>query len=263
MCKFKNLFIVLLYSFLLVAALGGCATVEIKNKEPEQLYKEGLKSLEGRSSLFFFHVTDYEKARGLFEEIKSKYSYTTFAPLAELRLSDISFEREEYDEAIVYFGDFLRLHPDHEDVSYAIYKIGLSYFNQIQGVDRDQTPAEKALIHFQKVTDQFPLSEYSKDSLKKINFCKDIISRHEYYVGNFYYKRENYKGAAKRFISSLEKFAGFGPKEEALLYLAKSYLASKDVTKGIETLERLTRAFPESLQAAEAKELLNSAKGEI
>ena len=178
-------------------------------------------------------------------------------------MSDIHFDKEEYEEAIVYYGDFLRLHPDHKDVPYAIYRIGLSHFNQIQGVDRDQTPANKALIHFQRVTDRFPSSEYAKDALEKIDFCKDIISRHEFYIGNFYFKRKNFKGAAERFISSLEKFAGFGPKEEALLYLAKSYLASKDIQKGINTLVRLTKVFPDSTQAEEAKILLISARGKI
>ena len=70
MCKYKRLFIVLLCSLLWFATLSGCATVEKKSKGPEQLYKEGMKSLEGTQFSLFFHVIDYEKSRGLFEEIK-------------------------------------------------------------------------------------------------------------------------------------------------------------------------------------------------
>ncbi len=256
MLKNTRLLQVLLSFILLLTFLGGCAGVQKKRKSPEQLYSEGMKSLEGRRSLFFFHVTDYEKAQGAFEEIKNRYSYTTYAPLAELRLADIHFRREEYAEAIIAYSDFLRLHPDHQEVPYSLYRLALSYFNQIKGLDRDQTPVREALVHLQTLVDKFPPSAYPEDVPGKIEYCKDMLSRNEYYVGIYYFKKKNYEAAIARFKLSLEKFPGMGPKEDALLYLGKSYLASDRKEKGLEALERLLKAFPASEQAREAKSLL-------
>ena len=265
MRKNQRLLYIMLCLILLITTLGGCAGVQKKRKSAEQLYSEGMKSLEGHKTLFFFHVTEYEKARSAFEEIKSRYSYTTFSPLAELRLSDIHFDQEEYSEAIAGYTDFLRLHPDHRDVPFAIRRLGLSHFNQIRGVDRDQTPAREALVHFKSLMDKFPESEFAKDVSEKIEFCKESISAQEFYVASFYYKSGNYPGAIERFKSALEMFPGFGPKEDALLYLGKSYLALENKKKSIETLERLMAAFPRSQQADEASELLkklgNQSKG--
>jgi len=154
----------------------------------------------------------------------------------------------------------MKLHPEHKDVPYALYQLGLAHFNQIRGVDRDQTPAEKALGHFQMLIDNYPESEFSGDVVEKINFCKESVAAHEYYVAAFYFKRGNYTGAAERFKLSLERFPGFGPKEDAMFYLGKSLLALDDKKKGIETLTRLISAFPESRQAAEATELIKNAR---
>ncbi len=261
----QRLLYIILCLILLITTLGGCAGVQTKRKSAEQLYSEGMKSLEGHTTLFFFHVTEYEKARSDFEEIKNRYSYTTFSPLAELRLSDIHFDKEEYAEAIAGYTDFLRLHPDHKDVPYAIYQLSLSHFNQMRGVDRDQTPAREALVHFKTLLDKFPESEFAKNIPEKIEFCKESISAHEFYVASFYYKNSNYPGAIERFKSALEMFPGFGPKEDALLNLGRSYLALDNKKKGIEALERLMAAFPDSKQAGEASELLktlgNQSKG--
>jgi outer membrane protein assembly factor BamD len=126
----KRLFLITL---LLVATVyaAGCGTTKPQRKEPAQLYKEGVEKLEGKNSIF----TDYEGAEGAFEEIKRRYSFTSFAPLAELRLADINFEREEYQDAISNYDEFIKMHPGHKEVPNAIYKKGLSYFKQIGGKD--------------------------------------------------------------------------------------------------------------------------------
>ena len=96
-----------------------------------------------------------------FEEIKRRYSFTSFAPLAELRLADINFEREEYQDAIANYDEFIKMHPGHKEVPYAIYKKGLSYFEQIGGKDRDLTPPDSALTVFESLASRYPESSYA------------------------------------------------------------------------------------------------------
>jgi len=254
MHKKYDTLILLALLFLTAASLGGCSSVKEKRKSPEILYKEGIVKMEGTGS--FFNISDYEGAEEAFEEIKSRYSFTTYAPLAELRLADMHFKQEEYTEALTEYDGFMKLHPNHKEVPYAIYRMGLSYFNQVSGVDRDLTAPEGALANFEILIGRFPDSPYSKDAVEKIDICKNLLAGNDLYVGKFYYKKENYGAAIKRFRMALERYPGQGPKEEALLYLGKSYLEDGKVEKGREVLKNLVSAFPESEEAKEADQLL-------
>ena len=242
---------------ILAVSIGGCATTQEKRKTAQQLYDEGEKALAGRRTLFFFHTTDYERAEGAFEKIRNRYSYTTFAALAELRLADIHFMKEEYAEAATEYRDFIELHPEHEEVPYALKRVGFSYFNQIGSVDREQVSVENARIHFQELIDKFPKSEHAEGIQEKTDYCKNMLAGHEFSVGHFYFKNKKYEAAIGRLKRSLELYPGYGPKENALLYLGKSYIADDDVEKGNKALENLMAAFPDSEQAAEAAGLLN------
>ena len=246
---------IFIVTVLLVATVcaSGCGTTKQQRKEPAQLYKEGIEKLEGKDSFF----ADYEGAEGAFEEIKRRYSFTIFAPLAELRLADINFEREEYQDAIANYDEFIKMHPGHKEVPYAIYRKGLSYFEQIGGNDRDLTPPEAALAVFESLASRYPESSYAKEVSAKIDICKVTLAENEFYVGEFYFKKKSYKAAANRFNAALEKFPGYGPKEAAMLYMAKSYLGTAEKEKAKNILNRLISAFPASKEAEEAKNLLS------
>jgi len=247
----------LFFSLFFIAMQPGCGGVKEKRKPPQQLYQEGMKSLEGHRSLFFFHVTDYEGATNAFEEIKNRYSFTSFAPEAELRLADIHFKKEEYSEAIVEYNEFIKLHPRHKEVHYATHQVGLSYYAQITGLDRDMTAPESALSTFETLLEKFPESGHAADAKEKADECKKILAENEFYIGKFYFKKKVYKAAAGRFRSALERFPGFGPKEDAMLYLGKSYMADGATDEGRDILQRVIKAFPGSLQALEAEMELN------
>jgi len=262
MDKKINLLTVFAGLFFVTAVLAGCALPEKKTENPEQLYITGVERLTAGRNLLFT-ASDYEGAEEAFKKIKENYSFSIYAPLAELRLADIHFEREEYEEAIAEYNEFLALHPKHDDVPYAFYQLGLSYFSQIKGVDREQSVVEKALSYFETLEAGYPASEYAKDASEKIAKCKETLAGHEFYVGIYYYKNKQYKGAAERFKRSLERFPGYGPKEDALFYLGKSYMAMDSIEKGRSVLKRLIMAFPESRQAGEARGMLENTGTDI
>ena len=43
--------------------------------------------------------------------------YSEKATLAELKIADIHFERESYEEAASYYQDFVELHPNHAEAA--------------------------------------------------------------------------------------------------------------------------------------------------
>ena len=107
---------------------------------------------------------NYGKAIEKFQKLKDIYPFSKYAILAELKIADAHYQREEYEEAIFEYENFEGLHPRNEAIPYVIYQIGRSYYDQIDTTDRDQTSARKAFEAFQRLQKQFPKDQYARRS---------------------------------------------------------------------------------------------------
>src|SRR5665647_3583619 len=89
-------------------------------------YEKGLKQLDAK---------DWVAASKYFGFIKSRFPYSKYAVLAELRLADAEFGAEQYLESIDSYRLFIKFHPTHEMVAngYATYRIGEAYYKQLPG----------------------------------------------------------------------------------------------------------------------------------
>lgn len=140
----------------------------------------------------------YQVAIRNFEQLKDWYPFSKFAILAELKIADSHYQLEMYDEAILAYEEFEQLHPRNEAIPYIIYQIGRCHYEQVDAIDRDQTPAKKALEIFQRLVRQHPGDPYAARARTHITKCLQNLSGHEFYVGHFYYKAKNYKAALHR-----------------------------------------------------------------
>jgi len=186
----------------LLFIISGCSLFEDSgqmNKSAEQLAAEGASA---------FMSEDYKDAVKAYTDLKDWYPFSKYAILAELKIADAHFHLEQYDEAIIAYKSFENLHPRNEAVPYVINQIGLCWFNQIDTIDRDYTPAKNALAQFQRLLDQYPGSEYANKTGENIKICIENIAGHELYVANFYYKTKKYKAALKRYEYIVEYFPG-------------------------------------------------------
>ena len=163
----------------------------------------------------------YRKAIEKFQKIKDFYPFSKYAILAELKIADAHYQREEYEEAIFEYENFERLHPRNEAIPYVIYQIGRCYFDQIDTTDRDQTSARKALEAFQRLQKQFPEDQYARRSEEHISITLKSLAGHTYRIGVFYYKTKHYKAALHRFMSIISDYPDVGYHQQALEYIAK------------------------------------------
>ena len=163
----------------------------------------------------------YAAAIEKFQKLKDYYPFSKYAILAELKIADAHYQREEYEEAIFEYENFERLHPRNEAIPYVIYQIGMCYYDQIGTPDRDQTSARKALETFQRLKKQFPQDQYSRRSDEKINKCIKSLVGNKYRVGLFYYKSKHFKAALQRFMSIISDYPDVGYHQQALEYIAK------------------------------------------
>jgi len=202
----KKLFIF----FSTILLLSGCSLFQDSydmEKTVDELVAEGSSS---------FISGDYKEAVEAYTDLKDWYPFSKYAILAELKIADAHYHLEAYDEAIMAYEEFEKMHPKNEAVPYVIYQIGLCWFNQIGTIDRDHTPAQNSLAQFNRLSDQYPGSEYAQKAAENIQACRDNLSGHELYVANFYFKTEQYMAALKRYEYLVEHYPDSKESKEAL-----------------------------------------------
>ena len=205
--------------------IAGCSLFEEDSgmeKNADQLVSEGSSA---------FMAKDYKTAKKAFTALKDWYPFSRYAILAELKIADSHFHLEEYAEAIMAYEEFEKMHPKNEAVPYVIYQNGLSWFKQLDTIDRDHTPARKALAQFNRLKDQFPDSEYSRKADEKFNKCMGHLSGHELYVADFYMRTKKYEAALKRYEYLIEHFPDSKESREALNKISLARQLARDSNK--------------------------------
>jgi outer membrane protein assembly factor BamD len=239
------LMVIILFAFLLACAGKGGKRME---GDPQILYREGLVR---------FNKRDYSEALKRFEQLKSNFPdsppYTIWA---ELKIGDCHFFRKEYVEAIAAYEEFRKIHPTHEEMPYVQYQIGMSYFNQMLSLDRDQTFAQKALSSFEYLAANYPPSLFTEKTKEKIEICRKRLADHEFYVGNYYYKRDRFDAASYRFQGLLEKYPKMPDEDRTLFLLGKSYLELNEGEKARGIFNRLIKEYPKSDYYEQAKKMI-------
>lgn len=203
---------------------------------------------------------EYEEARTAFLEIKNRDLTKKYAPLAQLRIADSYTKEAEPDRAVEEYRRFLDIYPEHKYASYAQFQIAMIYFNQIEGPDRGYGEASKALEEFERLKGMFPRNPYRDIIEVRIEKCKNTIAEHEFLVGTFYYKKDSYSAAIKRFQGVLQKFPEFKKEAGVLYHLAMSYKKRGDKDKAEEYFKLLIEKHPKNSLIPQAKKELLSIK---
>lgn len=249
----KKIFLRWTLGFVTLVFLFGCGGPgkDIKKIEgdPEILYKQGLTR---------FNKRDYPDALKKFEELKSSFPDSPpFTILAELKVGDCHFLQKAYVEAIAAYEEFKKTHPSHEEIPYVQFQIGMSYFNQMLSLDRDQTATKKALSSFEYLVANYLPSLFTEKAKEKIRVCKKRLADNEFYVGKFYYKAGRFQPAAIRFEEILEKFPKDADEDKTLYYLGKSYFRLEQWDKAENAFRKLVTEYPKSLHYQETKIILD------
>ncbi|MCE9572050.1 MAG: outer membrane protein assembly factor BamD [Deltaproteobacteria bacterium] len=208
-------------------------------------------------------ASHWTTAAKYFSFIKSRFPYSKFAVLAELRLADAEMGAEEYLEAIDSYKLFAKFHPTHEQVAdgYVSYRIGLAYFKQLPGdfwllppsFEKDQSPVEDAGEEMRRFVQKFPDSPYRKQADKILSEVGKRLAAHEWYVARYYWTRGKPMGTVLRLRRLLERFGGVGYDEEALWLLGRAYAKVQMPDRAREAWGQLVEKFPESSRAGDAR----------
>jgi outer membrane protein assembly factor BamD len=206
----------LLVAIGLAACASGADEEDYVEQPVDQLYNHAMDLLQ--------QGNDRDAGRA-FEEVERQHPYSEWATRAQLMSAYAFYEANDYDGAISAARRFIDLHPGHKDVAYAYYLIGVSYYEQISDVGRDQKMTEDALAAFDELIRRFPDSRYARDAEIKADLTRDHLAGKEMEIGRYDLRRGEYVAAINRFNNVIDRFQTTTHVPEALHRLTEAYLA--------------------------------------
>ena len=240
-------------AIILALGLGACAQ---KKKEYVELPVETLYNAAMDSLL----DEDYEAASEQFDEVERQHPYSQWATKAQLMGAYTNYLRNRYDDAVVGLDRFIQLHPTNKDVAYAYYLKGLSYYEQISDVARDQEMTELALTTLDELLKRFPNSKYARDAKLKIDLTRDHLAGKEMEIGRYYHNQGHYLAAINRFRNVVENYQTTTHVPEALHRLTEAYLALGVKDEARKTAAVLGHNFPSSEWYLDSYEIMEDKK---
>ena len=246
---------------LLLAPVAGCSTIESLNpfggekyetkllaEEPaEDIYDQGLARLQKR---------DNEGAAKKFVELEKQFPFSQWSRKGLIMIAYANYEGQKYDEALSAAKRYVGLYPSTPETPYAYYLAGMSMYNQIPDITRDQERAEEAVKIFSQLIEKFPKSEYAEEAKFKLQVARDQLAGKEMQIGRFYLGRKNYTAAINRFREVLAKYQTTRHAEEALYRLTEAYLALGITNEAQTAAAVLGHNFPDGQWYKDAYTLL-------
>ncbi len=208
------------YIILISIMLAACAS----NKDNEIEYVERSLSTIYNSALKSLLEKDYENATLEFEEVERQHPYSEWAKKAILMSSYASYKNRDYVKTETNLKRYLNLYPASELAPYAQYLLGVSYFDQIIEITRDQTAVKSAIDVFRLILDRYPKTNYAKDAYYKIIYLENNLAAKEVDVAMTYLSLKKYSAAVKRFKFVVNNYETTDFVPEALHRLVEIYL---------------------------------------
>jgi outer membrane protein assembly factor BamD len=233
-------------ALLAVAALALAATGCAANDEEEEYVERPVAELYNQA-LDQLHDGNPRQAAQDFEEVERQHPYSEWATRAQLMSAYAFYQADAYDD----------LHPGHRDVPYAHYLIGVSYYEQISDVGRDQRNTELALEAFEELMRRFPQSDYARDAGLKADLARDHLAGKEMTIGRYYLRRGKYVAAINRFRSVIDNYQSTTHVPEALHRLTEAYMALGVAEEARRTAAVLGYNFPSSSWYQDSYALVN------
>jgi outer membrane protein assembly factor BamD len=228
--------------------LAGCSTTEdIDIHSAEKAFKEAKKYEDDER---------FEEAQRRYEEIKNKFPYSSWSKEADLRIAEIHFKKKDFSTAALAYSNFKYLYPNHPQIAYVSLQLALSYFNQLPPtIDRDLSKGHNAIQEFNLVLQKYPNTDFAKTAAEKKKITEDQLAEKELYIADFYYKRDHFLSAMRRYENLLTMPGPESIKRTAYYKGAICALEVGEVDKAKNLLEGLKQKYPGSKEAQETDEL--------
>ncbi|MFH1727379.1 MAG: outer membrane protein assembly factor BamD [Pseudomonadota bacterium] len=204
-----------------------------------------------------FEKKDFDDALMKFKILKTKYPASKYLTETELKIAICYYEKSEWIEAIAAFQNFEKLHPTNEHVALAIYKTGLSYYNDSpKAIDRDQTSLKKALEQLKRLKERYPSFEYMDNTKEVIAEIHKRLGDRIIYIGNFYFKRDNWQAALNRYKEAISNYEDLSFQEELYYKIGICYKKLGETDASEQVLKLYLNKYPDGKYYKKIKNIL-------
>jgi len=203
-----------------------------------------------------FASGEYNSAVENYQAVIDRFPFSSYAEESELKIGLAYYKMGEYAQAIAALDDFQRMHPTSKNLQLANYYIAMSYFDQIGREDQDQSKTEQALNHFQIIEQRFPESEFSELAKEKSEVCREMLARHQKLVGDYYFKRANFRAAESRLAELMQKYPDTPVAPDALWELGVALEKEGKKYSAAQAFSAMTQHFPDTPYAKMARDEL-------
>ena len=232
--------------FILVAsALLPAAACSLRQKPTGENYYE-----QGQLD---FATKEYKAAIENYQQVIDKFPFSPYAEDAEMKIGLAYYQQKDYAEAIGALDDFQRMHPTSKNLELVTYYIGLSYYDQMGREDQDQGKTLAALKRFQELEQRFPEGNFAELAHDKVLVCREMLARNEMIVGNYYYKRANFRAAESRFAELMQKYPETPVAPDALFELGISLEKEGKRYSAAQAFAAVEKHFPTSNYSKKAQ----------
>ncbi|MGM0583075.1 MAG: outer membrane protein assembly factor BamD [Pseudomonadota bacterium] len=166
-----------------------------------------------------------EDAAKTFEELERVHPYSEWAKRSMIMAAFAYYQGGLFDEAVAAAERYISFFPADPDAAYAQYLVGMSFYDQIMDVERDQAATRRALQELEEVVRRYPESDYAREAQLKIDLARDQLAGKEMLVGRYYLGQGNYVAAINRFKEVLSRYQTTSHAPEALHRLVEAYLS--------------------------------------
>jgi outer membrane protein assembly factor BamD len=236
----------------LIVALAAChglpqKTDELAGWSDSKLYTDAQDAMNTR---------DWARCWKYFDALQGRDPFGRFAQQAQLNEAYCQWKDENVDDADRVVNLFIRLHPDHPDISYAYYLKGMIHFNDDLGFlgrfsgqdmsERDPQSLRQSYDAFKIVVDKYPDSKYARDAAQRMRYLVNALASHEVHVADYYYRRGAYVAAADRAQLAITEFRNAPALEDALHIMILSYQKLGQQALADDTRRILVATYPDS-----------------
>lgn len=237
-------------SVLLALALGGCGLFADKDDGRKdwtaaQYYKAAKEEFDSRN---------WAAAVKLYEQLESKFPFGRFAQQAQLEVAYANYKQGETAQAVTAVDKFIKTHPNHANIDYALYLKALINFREDLGAlarwtrqdlaDRDPKSARESFEGFKELVSRFPESRYAADSRDRMAYLIEALARHEINVARYYLSREAWLAAANRAQGAIARYPNSPIQKDALDIMIEAYDRMGMTDLRDDTRKVLAKNFP-------------------
>jgi outer membrane protein assembly factor BamD len=227
---------------------------ELLQLSKEQLFEKGEA---------YYTRDKWQRARTYYAHLYESFPNDPLGRRSLLRIADTYYEQGDpvnLVEAQYKYRDFINRYPTSEQADYAMLRIAMCSFKQMERPDRDQQKTREAVEKFDDMIRSHPKSALRTEAEARRQDAVDRLARHEHLVARFYIKRGSNTAAVQRLNYLIDTYANYNDRAGAFFDLGTALTRLGRAGEARLYYERVLTEFPKSEYAEPAKRRLSEIK---